>query len=191
MKKIVLAGMVAALCAAPVYAADAQKGKAQGAQGGEQQARASRDVTAALNDLAKAPKFHDAVNELVYSATMSMPVVLIPGYAKAAQTMRPEQTSDKYGREVRQIIAAAGTVAQDPAVAAETQEKLLALLGKRLGAEDIARVAAFYRSPQGAATLTVLPEGVVQEAMDVAQDVLKPRVQAVIGKQKQPNAKKK
>lgn len=183
--------MVAALCAAPVYAADAQKGKAQGTPGGEQQARASRDVTAALNDLAKAPKFHDAVNELVYSATMSMPVVLIPGYAKAAQTMRPEQASDKYGREVRQIIAAAGTVAQDPAVAAETQEKLLALLGKRLGAEDIARVAAFYRSPQGAATLTVLPEGVVQEAMDVAQDVLKPRVQAVIGKQKQPNAKKK
>lgn len=182
---------MAALCAAPVYAADAQKGQnGQKAQGGEQQARPSREVTAALNELAKVPKFRDAVNELVYSATMSMPVVLIPGYAKAAKTMRPDQASDKYGREVRQITAAAGTVAQDPAVAAETQEKLLALMGKRLGAEDIARITAFYRSPQGAATLTVLPEGVAQEAMDVAQDVLKPRVQAVIGQQKQPAGKK-
>ena len=183
MRKTVLTGLAAAAFAiSPVFA--------QQAHAAAGQVGFAPDVVAALNDLMKAPKFGDSVNGLVYVAAMAMPAAMIPGFAEAAETSAGYQMSDKFGPETRQIVAAAATAARDSAVVNETGLKLVELYGERLSAQEIAHLAAFYRSAEGRATLTVLPDAVIQEAMTLAQAVLRPRVETILEQQRASRKRK-
>lgn len=184
MKKILVALSVSLALAAPFSFA-------QNTAAAPQAIAVDPAALAATSELFEAMNYRAVAQGMLEQMRRTMPGLMTQS-ATAAIDNNPKLTAaekkdahEKLNKELPQAVALFNGVFGDPSLVDEMVRATAQIYARHFTVEELHQIAAFYRTPVGTKMLATMPQ-LMSESMQVGQQVVMPRVAAIMQKLEQP-----
>lgn len=183
MKKILIALSVSLAMTAPaVFAQSAAPAAAPAAATAPDPA-----ALAAANEMLASMNYRAITKGMFAQMHQAMPAMMKQG-ATASINNNPKLDAaqkkaalEKMNKEMPQAAAALDSVFADSAMLDEMMKEMAVLYARHFTVAELRQIAAFYQTPVGAKMLSTSPQ-LMGEAMQMAQRIVMPRINAVMQK---------
>jgi hypothetical protein len=139
-------------------------------------------VAAAARELFDSMNFRGVTAEAFTQMSRQMPAMMRSGAEQAIRAdakLSDAQRSAKLAELDGKIAAATemmNKIFGDPAIVDAMIDEMVPLYARYYTVEDMKAMAAFYRTPTGRKTLTLMPK-LMNESMQISQRIVQPRMQ--------------
>jgi len=139
-------------------------------------------VAAAARELFDAMNFRSVTAEAFAQMSRQMPAMMRAGAEQAIRAdakLSDAQRSAKLAELDGKVAAATemmNKVFADPGIVDAMIEEMVPLYARYYTVEDMQAMAAFYRTPTGRKTLTLMPK-LMNDSMQMGQRIMQPRLQ--------------
>jgi hypothetical protein len=184
MKKILLAFAVSLAFAAPVSFA-------QNAAAASQAAAVDPAALAATGELFEAMNYRAVAQGTLDQMRRTMPAMMSQGAAAAIDNnpkldaAEKKKAHEKLSKELPQAAALFDGVFGDPSLVDEMLRASAQIYARHFTVDELHQIAAFYKTPVGTKMLATMPQ-LMAESMQAGQQVVMPRVVAIMQKLEQP-----
>ena len=150
-------------------------------------AAADPAAAAAVRDLLASMKYRDMMKATFAQLQKNMPAIMQQGAAAAINgnnALSAEQKKEQLAKAAKEIPAASTAFAatfDDPKLMDELIDEIVPLYARHFTVAEINQLSAFYKTPVGQKMIATMP-AVMNEAMQISQKVMMPRVQIAIEK---------
>ena len=144
-------------------------------------------AAAAVKELLASMNYREMMQASFVQLQKNMPAIMQQGAATAINAnsgMTPAQKTDalaKAAKEIPQAAAAFNATFADPKLMDELIAEIVPLYARHFSVAEIRQIAAFYKTPVGKKMISTMPV-VMNEAMQISQKVMMPRIGAAIDK---------
>ena len=184
MKKILVALSASLAFAAPLSFA-------QNAPAAPTAAAVDPAALAATGELFEAMNYRALAQGMLEQMRRTMPAMMTQGAAAAIDNnpklnaAEKKKAHEKLNKELPQAVALFDGVFGDPSLLDEMLRATAQIYARHFTVDELHQIAAFYKTPVGTKTLATMPQ-LMSESMQAGQQVVMPRVAAIMQKLEQP-----
>jgi hypothetical protein len=152
-------------------------------------------AAAAARDLLEAMNYRATTAAAMKKMTANMPAMMRGGAENSIRNnaaLSDKEKAEKLAevdKMVPKAVAAVTKVLEDPKVTDEMMAEVVPLYARYFSPDEMKQLAAFYRTPIGKKSLSVMPQ-LMGEGMQVGQRVIAPRINKVMQELNQQQLKK-
>jgi hypothetical protein len=184
MKKILVALSASLAFAAPLSFA-------QNAPAAPTAAAVDPAALAATGELFEAMNYRALAQGMLEQMRRTMPAMMTQGAAAAIDNnpklnaAEKKKAHEKLNKELPQAVALFDGVFGDPSLVDEMLRVTAQIYARHFTVDELHQIAAFYKTPVGTKMLATMPQ-LMSESMQAGQQVVMPRVAAIMQKLEQP-----
>ncbi len=144
---------------------------------------------AAANELLQSMNYRDVVGKMFDQMRRTMPSIMQQGAANAINndsSLDAAQKADaiqKMTKDLGAVTEEMSGIFSDPAVFEEMMRATAGVYARHFTVTELRQIAAFYKTPVGVKTLTIMPQ-LMNESMLIGQQIVMPRIGKVMEKLK-------